>query len=171
MLNARTRAPIATLPLDRSVLPPALDNVPGNAIAISPDDRTLYYTSWIEPNAYVQRWALPSGRRLPTANDVYYVPVLTTGLADQGSRLLVVSAVGSIAVLDAHSLRLLDQVWLDPQFPFETPVEPEPATTALSPNGRQLLIGSPTGARSVVPHGPHPRPPSSWRPDLELSKV
>jgi WD40 repeat protein/DNA-binding SARP family transcriptional activator len=141
--NAHTLALVKTLKIvDPAFLAaPTLDNF-YNSHLISPDHRIVYYAYWVlDPTtgsakaAYLDRWSLPTGRRLPT------VPLgngpISMGLIDREARLAVINRNG-LRVFDARTLRPLQDV------PFRLP----PATLfgAISPDARTAAFGSMTGS-------------------------
>jgi len=145
--DAHTLALLTKLPFQSHFTQEVTADIPDGSILIAPDRRTVYYAYWIlnaagHPTAaYVDRWSLPSGRRLSTTR-IGSDALFALRLVDAGSRLVVVAARG-IGVYRAHSMRLLRSVAILP-----TPASPSAA--AISPDGRTIVIGSRTGSVSLV---------------------
>jgi Novel STAND NTPase 1 len=116
-------------------------------ILISPDGRSVYCAYRVFDSAhkllaaYVDHWSLPSGRRLSTTR-IGGGRLLSIGLIDRGARLAVVGA-RTIRTFAANSLQPVSSVSI-------TPAPPAPSTAAVSPDGRQIAIGSSSGRVSVV---------------------
>jgi DNA-binding SARP family transcriptional activator/WD40 repeat protein len=140
--DARTLQLVANLSV-QAATPPAPVEIPGGSIAISGDDRTLYYAYWSTgdaggaPAAYVERWSLPSARPLPEVR-IGSQPLLAMRVIDSGLRLEIVST-REVRVYGARSLRLLHSVAI-------TPSPSAPAAAAISPDGRTAVTGSRAGA-------------------------
>jgi WD40 repeat protein len=145
--DARTLSLLTKLPLEPLFTQEVTADIPDGSILIAPDRRTVYYAYWIlnaagRPTAaYLDRWSLPSGRRLPTTR-IGPDALFALRLVDSGSRLVVVAARG-VSVYDAHSLALVRSDAILP-----TPASPSAA--AISPDGRTIAIGSRTGSVSFV---------------------
>ena len=114
---------------------------------IAPDGRTAYYAYWLtdpagQPGqAYLARWALPSGRSLGTVR-LGSGPLLAARLLDRGARLMVVTA-HDIATYNASTLRQVRAVTI-------RPVPLLPSAAAISPDASTLSIGSQDGSVSFV---------------------
>ncbi len=120
-------------------------DIPGGSILIGPGpgQRTVYYAYWLlDPGgrptgAYLSRWSLASGRRLPTVR-LGSGPLLAIRLVDEGADLEVVTA-HAVDTYDARTLKPIRSVPIGP-----LPVLPTAA--AISPAGTTIAIGSKTGA-------------------------
>ncbi|MBV9606815.1 MAG: winged helix-turn-helix domain-containing protein [Solirubrobacterales bacterium] len=116
---------------------------PDGSLLIAPDDRTVYYGYWVmsaggQPGqAYLARWALPSGRRLTTVA-LGDGPLLAMRLLDAGSRMMIVTPHG-IRGYAAQTMATLGSVAIRP-----APLLPTAA--AISPDGSTVAIGSQNGA-------------------------
>ena len=121
--------------------------MPDGSIVISPDRRTVYYAYWLvnragQPTeAYLSRWSLPSGRRLPTVR-LGSGPLLGLRLVDRGAALIVVRA-HDIDTYDSHTARLIRSEPI-------RPVPVLPTAAAISQDGARIAVGSETGAVSFV---------------------
>jgi WD40 repeat protein/DNA-binding SARP family transcriptional activator len=122
-------------------------DVPSGSVVVSPDGHTVYYAYWLvnragqAADAYLSRWSLPDGRRLPTVR-LGSGPLLALRLTDQGARLVTVT-VHEVNMYDSGGLRLLRS----------EPIRPLPllpSAAAISPDGASVAIGSRTGAVSFV---------------------
>lgn len=139
--HARSLKVDAQLSLPGSSAPPAT-KIAGGSVAISPDDRTIYYDYWVtgtdgsDGGGFVQSWRLPGGQPLARAR-FGEGPLLAMRLIGGGSRLLVVG-LHAYSVFDAHSLRRLSTV------PIAAPVLAGAAASTL--NGRFIAIGSRSGS-------------------------
>jgi DNA-binding SARP family transcriptional activator/WD40 repeat protein len=138
--DAHTLALRATLEFERS----HSDAVP-SSVLVAPDGRTVYCvystpTASGRGAAYLGRWSLPSGRRLSGAR-VGYGLSPASGLVDADGRLTIVWA-GSATTFDTQSLR---RVGTSP-----IPRTATPWSTAISPDGRTVVIGSKTGRVSFI---------------------
>ena len=172
MRDARTLALRKRLPIGPPFSEQLTADVPEGSILIGPGGRTVYYAYWLlnpagQPtDAYLSRWALPSGRR---SRPCVSVPGCCSrrALVDRGADLIVVTA-HDIDTYDAHTLRLVRSVPI-------RPVPLLPAAAAISPDGATVTIGSQTGSVSFVDaatgaarHGPAatapPWPVPSTRP-------
>ena len=144
--DAGSLQPVADLQLAPTA-PLSPSDIPGGSIAISPDNRTVYYAYWAlggagQPgSAYVQRWSLPTGRALQVKR-VGSGGLLALRIVAGGSRLMTVSP-RRVSVFDARSLRLLRTVVM-------TPAPLAPTAAAISPDGRVVVIGSQTGSLSFL---------------------
>jgi WD40 repeat protein/DNA-binding SARP family transcriptional activator len=122
-------------------------DIPEGSTLVAPDGRTVYYAYWLldaegQPGqAYLARWALPSGQELPTVT-VGEGPLLAVRQIDSGARLMVVTA-RQIETYDARTLRRLQAFAIQP-----LPLLPSAA--AVSPSGTSVTIGSQNGSVSFV---------------------
>lgn len=122
-------------------------DVPGGSTLLAPDGRTVYYAYWLmnaagrPTQAYLARWALPSGRALGTVR-LGAGPLLATRLVDGGARLIVVTT-RETATYDASTLRRVHAVAIRP-----APLLPTAA--AISPGGSAVAIGSQSGSVAFV---------------------
>jgi WD40 repeat protein/DNA-binding SARP family transcriptional activator len=145
--DARTLALRARLAIGPPYNPALAADVPEGSMLLDPDGRTAYYAYWLmnaagQPaQAYLARWALPSGQALSTVR-LGAGPLLAIRLVDAGTRLVVVSA-HEIATYDSSPLRRLGAVTIRPA-PFL------PTTAAISPGGNGVAIGSQNGSVSFV---------------------
>jgi WD40 repeat protein/DNA-binding SARP family transcriptional activator len=145
--DAHTMALQAKLPFAPLFSQEETDQIPGGAILVAPDRSTVYYAYWVidasghPGGAYIARWSLPSGRRLPAIR-IGTGALLAFRLVDGGSRLIVVGS-GQVGVYDTNSLRLIRS---EPV----TPTPSSPSAAAISPDGRTVLIGSSNGSVSFV---------------------
>jgi DNA-binding SARP family transcriptional activator/WD40 repeat protein len=145
--DAHTLALRAKLPFTPLVAQEETDQIPGGSILVAPDRSTVYYAYWVinaaghPGGAYIARWSLSSGHRLPTLR-VGSGALLAFRLVDGGSRLIVVGS-RQLGVYDAHSLALIRSVPV-------TPAPSSPSAAAISPDGRTVLIGSDNGSVSFV---------------------
>jgi DNA-binding SARP family transcriptional activator/WD40 repeat protein len=143
--DARTLQMVAGLGLPAGA-PLAVHEPSEGGIAISPSDRVLYCAYWVPGTgarsiAYIQRWALPSGRALPAAR-VGIGPLLSIRLIDSGSRLLVLGAQ-SVSQFDARTMRWLGSTTIGRAAAAASSAD-------ISPNGLTAAIGSATGVVSLV---------------------
>ena len=121
-------------------------DIPEGSILIGPGRRTVYYAYWLmnaagQPtDAYLNRWSLPSGRRLP-ALQIGSGPLLALRLVDRGAASwssprtksnLRCAHTGAGALGDHCRCRVL------------------PSAAAISPDGGTITIGSKTGSVSFV---------------------
>ncbi|MGN6167862.1 MAG: nSTAND1 domain-containing NTPase [Solirubrobacteraceae bacterium] len=141
-LALRTR-----LPLGSSFTHEVTSDISQGSILIAPDRRAAFYGYWLmnaagQPTtAYLDRWSLPSGRRLP-ALQIGQGPLLGMRLVDRATRLMMVTP-HEIRTYDARTLKLVRLVSIAAgQVP--------PSTAAISPNGRSIAIGSKSGSVSFV---------------------
>ena len=145
--DARTLALRKRLPIGPPFSEQLTEDVPEGSILIGPGGRTVYYAYWLlnpagQPtDAYLSRWALPSGRALPTVR-LGAGLLLATALVDRGADLIVVTA-HDIDTYNAHTLQLVQSVPI-------RPVPLLPAAAAISPDGATVTIGSQTGSVSFV---------------------
>jgi DNA-binding SARP family transcriptional activator/WD40 repeat protein len=154
--NAQTFAPVAMLNFDPFQIARVTPDAAHASILIAPDRRTVYCVYRVfdlnrdgsrglaEPYpgaTYVDRWSLPSGRRLSTTR-IDSGAVLAVRLIDAGARLLVLEA-HTVSVLDARSLRPVSSLAI-------TPAPTAPSFGAISPDGRSIAMGSSTGRVSFV---------------------
>ena len=146
VLDAHSRQPVAYLPAPVTA-PPSPSDIPGGSIAIAPHHLAVFYAYWVlgtsgEPqSAYLERWALPSGKVGPVTR-IGSDALLALRLTDGGSRVMIVGT-RSVSVLDAGSMHLLSTVDISPA-PFA------PTAAAISPDGRVAVIGSQSGAVSFL---------------------
>ena len=145
--DARTLALRARLELGPSFTHEVTSDIPEGSILIAPDRRMVYYAFWLtgaagQPGAaYLDRWTLPGGRRLPSVA-IGSGPLLALRLSDAGTRLVSVSA-REIRTYDARTLRLVRA----------TPIRPAPvlpSAAAISPHDRTIAVGSKNGSVSFV---------------------
>lgn len=145
--DARTLALRQRLPIGPPFSQELAADVPDGSILVAPDGHTVYYAYWLmdaagQPaQAYLARWALPSGRRLDTV-DLGAGPLLAIRLIDRGARLMVATA-HDVATYDAATLRPTDKVAI-------RPVPLLPTVAAISPGGSTVAIGSQNGSVSFV---------------------
>jgi WD40 repeat protein/DNA-binding SARP family transcriptional activator len=122
-------------------------DIPEGSTLIAPNGRTVYYAYWLldaegQPaQAYLARWALPSGRELGTVS-LGAGPLLAVRLTDAGARLMVVTA-RQLDTYDASTLRRVQAVTIQP-------VPLLPSAAAISPTGTTVTIGSQNGTVSFV---------------------
>ncbi len=122
-------------------------DVPDASILIGPGQQTVYYAYWLlnqagQPtDAYLARWSMPSGRRLPTVR-LGSGPLLAVSLIDGGAEVMVVTA-RDVETYDAQTLGLERSVAIAP-----TPASSSAA--AISPDGTTVAIGSENGSVSFV---------------------
>jgi WD40 repeat protein len=145
--DGRTLGLLGRLQLDhRAQVLPTSDILSGSYL-IGPEDRTAYYGYWLtdaagNPGAaYLDRWSLPSGRLL-SATALGAGPLLALRLLAGGTRLVVLTATTAV-VLDTRSMRRLRSVAITPRPSVN-------AMAAISPDGREAAVGSPTGSVSFV---------------------
>ncbi len=144
---ARKLTPIAELELDRRFSPQLAGRPPNSSILVAPNGQMVYDAYWLmnaagQPaGAYLDRWSLPSGRRLPTTR-LGSGALLALRLVDGGTRLVVVST-HAVSVYEAPSLRLLHSVVVMPALRA-------PSAAAISPDGRAVAVGSQAGSVSFV---------------------
>ncbi len=145
MYDTRKHQPVVDLPL-QTATPPSPSEIPGGSIAIAGDDHTVYYAYWsagnagAAPAAYLERWALPSGRALAPIR-IGSQPLLAIRTINPGSQVEIVST-GEDEVFDRRSLRPVRSAAIRPV--------PAPVAAAISPDGRTIAIGSRDGAVSSV---------------------
>jgi WD40 repeat protein/DNA-binding SARP family transcriptional activator len=145
--DARTLALRARLPIGAPFSQELASDIPEGSTLVAPDGRTVYYAYWLmggagQPaQAYLARWALPSGRRLGTVT-LGTGPLLAIRLLDAGARLMVVTA-RQVELYDSATLRRVATVMIRP-----APLLP--TTAAISPDGAELVIGSQNGSVSFV---------------------
>jgi WD40 repeat protein/DNA-binding SARP family transcriptional activator len=145
--DARTLALRQRLPIGPPFVQELTADVPDGSILISPDSHTVYYGYWMTNSdgqpaqAYLARWSLPSGRRLPTVA-LGPGPLLAASLVSHGTRLVLVTG-HTVETYQADALRLIDGARIRP-----APVLPSAA--AISPDGGTVAIGSQSGAVSFV---------------------
>ncbi len=122
-------------------------DVPDASVMIGPDQRTVYYAYWLlnqagQPTyAYLARWSMPSGRRLPTVR-LGSGPLLAVSLIDGGTEVMVVTA-RDVDTYDAQTLRLERSVAIAPR-------PASPSAAAVSPDGASIAIGAQNGSVSFV---------------------
>src|SRR5581483_11735833 len=112
--DAHSLALRARLPLGSSFAHEVTSDIPEGSILIAPDKRTAFYGFWLmnaagQPTtAYLDRWSLSSGRRLP-ALQIGSGPLLALRLVDRGSRLVIVTP-HEIRTYDVRTLELVRSV-------------------------------------------------------------
>ena len=117
--DARTLALRKRLPIGPPFSEQLTADVPEGSILIGPGERTVYYAYWLlnpagQPtDAYLSRWALPSGRRAPDRASRVRARCSRCALVDRGADLIVVTA-HDIDTYDAHTLRLVQSVPIRP---------------------------------------------------------
>lgn len=122
-------------------------DIPDASILIGPGQRTAYYAYWLlnpagQPtDAYLARWSLPTGRRLPTVR-LGAGPLLAVALVDGGAELMVVTA-HDVDTYDAHTLRRRRSVAI-------RPAPTLPSAAAISPTGATIAIGSQNGSVTFI---------------------
>jgi DNA-binding SARP family transcriptional activator/WD40 repeat protein len=122
-------------------------DVPDSSILIGPGHRTVYYAYWLlgqagQPtDAYLARWSMPSGRRLPTVR-LGSGPMLAVALIAGGAELMVVTAHG-VDTYDARTLRRERSVVIEP-------APASPSAAVISADGATIAIGSKGGSVSFV---------------------
>jgi DNA-binding SARP family transcriptional activator/WD40 repeat protein len=126
-----------------SSMPSQVDAIPGRSVLVSPDDRTVLYAYWTTGSrrAYVQRWALPSGRPEGTMA-IGSGPLLAVSLIDGGTRLAVLSR-HSVAVYDTSAPRR-------PQILPLADAVPAGSLGALAPGGQIAAVATPSGSVSFI---------------------
>jgi WD40 repeat protein len=145
--DVHTLALLTRLPLGPLFTQEVTADIPDGSILVAPDRRTVYYAYWVtnaagQPAAaYVDQWALPSGRRLSTTR-IGSGALFAVRLVGGGARLVVV-ATHRINVYDGRSLRLVRSAALPP-------TSAVPSAAAISPNGATATIGSRTGSVSFI---------------------
>jgi hypothetical protein len=145
--DAHTLALRAALQFDPLALATQRRDTQHASVLIAPDARTVYYAYSILDRsenpaaAYLERWSLPSGRRL-SATRTGYGGLLAWRLVDAGARLILVRP-GTVSTLDTRSLRRLRTV-------PTTQAVPQPAAAAISPDGRAIVIGSQSGRVAFI---------------------
>jgi hypothetical protein len=116
--DAHTLTLLTKLSLNPFVLSQHNGNIQVDSILIAPDRRTVYcaYSALDAAEnpaaAYLDRWSLPSGRRLSTMR-IGSGAVFAVRLIDAGTRVVVVGT-RDISAFDAHSLRRLSSVAMTP---------------------------------------------------------
>ncbi len=137
----------ARLPLGSSFAHEVTSDIPEGSILIAPNRRTAYYGFWLmnaagQPTtAYLDRWSLTSGRRLPALR-IGSGPLLALRIVDRGRRLVIVTP-HEIRTYDVRTLDLVRSVSIR-----RGPVLP--STAAISPNGDTIAMGSKSGSMSFV---------------------
>ena len=122
-------------------------DIPDGSILIGPGQRTVYYAYWLlgqagQPtDAYLARWSMPSGRRLPTVQ-LGSGPLLAVALIDGGAELMVVTAQ-DVDTYDAQTLQLERSLAI-------RPAPAPPSAAAISPDGATVAIGSLNGSVSFI---------------------
>jgi WD40 repeat protein/DNA-binding SARP family transcriptional activator len=122
-------------------------DVPDASVMIGPGRRTVYYAYWLlnqagQPtDAYLARWSMPSGRRLPTVR-LGSGPLLAVSLIDGGAEVMVVTA-HDVDTYDARTLRLERSVAI-------ALAPASPSAAAVSPDGATIAIGAENGSVSFV---------------------
>ncbi len=145
--NAHTLSLVARLPLDPGFDPQVTGQPSNPSILISPDRRTVYDAYWLvdagghPAGSYIDRWSLPSGRRLGRTR-VSTAELLALRLVDRGTRLVVATTQG-VSTYDAPSLRLRHANAIVPRPRI-------PSAGAISPDGGTVAIGSRTGELSFA---------------------
>ena len=145
--DARSLALRARLALGSSFTHEVTSDISGGSIVIGPDARTAFYGFWLmnaagQPTtAYLDRWSLPSGRRLPALR-VGSGPLLALRLVDSARRLIIVTP-HQIRTYDPRTLELIRSVRI-------TAGAVLPSTAAISPDGQTVAIGSKSGSVSFV---------------------
>jgi WD40 repeat protein/DNA-binding SARP family transcriptional activator len=141
--DARTLALRQRLPIGAPFVQELTADAPNGSILVAPDGRTVYYGYWMtnpagQPaEAYLARWSLPSGKRLPTVA-LGRGPLLAAALTRHGAILLIVTG-HAIKTYDPHGLSPIGTVRVRP-----APVLPSSA--AISPDGATVTIGSQSGS-------------------------
>ena len=145
--NARTLALRQRLSIGAPFSQELAADIPEGSTLVAPDGRTVYYAYWLldaegQPGqAYLARWALPSGQELGTVA-LGEGPLLAVRLIDSGARLMVVTA-RQIGTYDASTLRRVQAVEV-------RPLPLLPSAAAISPTGTSVMIGSQNGTVSFV---------------------
>lgn len=145
--DAHSLALRARLPLGSSFTHEVTSDISQGSILIAPDGRTAFYGFWLmnaagQPTtAYLDRWSLPSGRRLPALR-IGSGPLLALRLVDRATRLMIVTP-HQIRTYDASTLELLRAVPVS-----AGPILP--STAAISPDGHTIAIGSKSGSVSFI---------------------
>ena len=143
ILDARTLKPVHRLPLERRlIMAPTTPNVP---YALTPDDRTFFLAyALLAPDgrdgpAYLDRWDLRSGKRtvVPLGSD----GILGLAVVRDGRQLETVTD-SEITVRDARTLRVLRSIRQP------APLQPQPPSVGISPDGRMIAFGDGTGSVS-----------------------
>lgn len=145
--DAHSLASRARLPLGSSFTHEVTSDVSQGSILIAPDRRTAFYGFWLmnaagQPTtAYLDRWSLPSGRRLQALR-IGSGPLLALRLVDRGRRLVIVTP---------HEIRTYEVPTLELVRSMTITHEPAvPSSAAISPNGDTIAIGSKSGSVSFV---------------------
>jgi WD40 repeat protein len=145
--DAHTLAMRARLQFDPFMLSRQTLDIVDASVLIAPDRRTVYCAySILDPNgnpgaAYLDRWSLPSGRRLSTTQ-IGYGGHLAARLVGQGAHLILVRA-RSVSEFDTRSLLRLRSVAI-------APTGSAPTAAAISPDGRTIVIGTQNGRVSFI---------------------
>lgn len=145
--DAHTLALLRRLAFDPFLLAQQTLDIPNASVLIAPNRRTVYCAYSVldaagnPAAAHLDRWSLPSGRRLSTAQ-IGSGALFAARLIDAGNRLIVVRARG-VSVFDTRSLRRLRSVEI-------TPTGNPPTAAGISPDGRTIVIGSQTGRVSFI---------------------
>ena len=145
--NAHSLALRTRLPLGSSFTHEVTSDISQGSILIAPDKRTAFYGFWLmnaagQPTtAYLDRWSLASGRRLP-ALEIGSGPLLALRLVDRGRRLVIVTP-HEIRTYDVRTLELVRSVTIT-----RGPILP--STAAISPDGASIAMGSKSGSVSFV---------------------
>ncbi len=141
--NARTLAVQRLLPFDPQWLhnPATNPNVP---LFFSPDGRMLFYVYQLTPPApstaaFVDRWNVATGKLTAKAAPVGADGVNSAALVDRGHELAVVGT-STVTFLDTKKLDVVRRV----------SVSPLNGSTAVSPDGSTLAVGSDTGSVTFV---------------------
>ena len=146
--DARTLALRQRLPIGPPFVQELTADVPDGSILIAPDGHTVYYGYWMTNSdgqpaqAYLARWSLPSGRRLPTVA-LGPGPLLAASLVAHGTRLVLVTG---------HTVETY-QVKHAPADHARSRYSPRagvPSAAVISPDGSTVAIGSQSGAVSFV---------------------
>jgi WD40 repeat protein/DNA-binding SARP family transcriptional activator len=158
--NAHTLALRLRLPIGPPFSQQLAADIPEGSTLVAPDGRTVYYAYWLldaegQPSqAYLARWALPSGRELGTVS-LGAGPLLAVRLVDAGARLMVATA-RQIDTYDAHTLRPVQAVAVEPVplLPSAAAISPAGTTVTIgSQNGTVSFVDAATGLRSAALHG------------------
>jgi WD40 repeat protein/DNA-binding SARP family transcriptional activator len=145
--DARTLALRHRLAIGPPFTPELAADIPEGSTLVSPDGHAVYYAYWLmdaegQPaQAYLARWALPSGRELGTVS-LGPGPLLAVRLIDAGARLMVATA-RHIDTYDPSTLRRIQAVAI-------RPVPLLPSAAAISPTGSTITIGSQSGSVSFI---------------------
>ena len=141
--DAQTLALRRQLPLDAGYQSESTADIPSGSIAVDPGDQFVIYAYWAQgptgrPGAaYLDRWSLPGGHLNATV-PIGAGPLVAMRLTDDGRQLVTVSA-HAVSVFDTLSLQRLRTVALPPD-------AGTPATAAVSPDGRNVVLGGRGGS-------------------------